>query len=200
MSVSEVIENYIRRHPGVPEKEAFEGFLLEDRIKTWVGGDDGRRERLRKEFGRVWGGMHVEGQVTTAARVGPAGPAGPQYTEGRGVRVQATDDSPQALQKPAQPRERPEAAQIMQPIPAMGAQSRKLAVMCTGCMRVDVWMDGGLIACRSCGKVYDDMLLLIRVTPVGPFEFLFGEGWVGYATATGIALALLALYGVLRWA
>lgn len=77
------------------------------------------------------------------------------------------------------------------------AGTRKLAVMCTTCGRVDVWMHGDIIGCRACGHVYDDMLQLVRVTPVGPFAFLFGEGWVGYATATGIAGGFVLLYFLL---
>lgn len=87
------------------------------------------------------------------------------------------------------------------PAPAMPSASltgRKLQVMCTYCARVDVWMSGEVIACRRCGKQYDDMLQLIRVTPVGPYEFLFGEGWRGVATGVGVIVGLLALYLLMR--
>lgn len=84
------------------------------------------------------------------------------------------------------------------PAPPTGHAARKLQVMCTSCGRVDVWMQSDVIGCRSCGHVYDDMLQLIRVTPVGPFEFLFGEGWAGYATAAGLAGGFALLYFLLR--
>lgn len=185
--MSEVIENYIRRHPDVGEKEAFDGFLHEERIKAWVGTDETRKERLRKEFGRVWGSMHVEGQVShSGARAGPSGPS--QMQQPRSVRVDLTPQAelpPQAA-RPSAPRAPP------------GAGARKLQVMCTACHQVNVWMQSDEILCRSCGTVYDDMLQLIRVTPVGPFEFLFGEGWKGAAVATGIAAGLVGLYFLLR--
>jgi hypothetical protein len=62
-----------------------------------------------------------------------------------------------------------------------------------------VWLQGGTLSCRSCGTVYDDMLSLVPVRPVGPFAYLFGEGVKGILTATGIGLLLLAVYGVLKW-
>ena len=176
--MSEVIESYIRRHPGLSEKEAFEGFLKEDRIKAWVGSDDSRKERLRAEFGRVWGSMNVEGKMaSSSARSGPSGP---------------TLQSPRTLRVEVQPQQQTVAEQ------PSGPGARKLQVMCTSCGEVNVWMQGDTIGCRSCGHTYDDMLQLIRVTPVGPFEFLFGEGWVGYATAGGLAAAFVGLYFLLR--
>ena len=84
------------------------------------------------------------------------------------------------------------------PAAVSGPGARKLQVMCTSCGTINVWMQDDAIACRSCGHTYTDMLQLIRVTPVGPFEFLFGEGWVGYATAGGIVAAFVGLYFLLR--
>jgi hypothetical protein len=84
------------------------------------------------------------------------------------------------------------------PVQPAGAGARQLQVLCTSCKRTTVWMDGDLIQCRACGHTYDDMLQLIRVTPVGPFEFLFGEGWKGAAVAAAIAAGLAGLYFLLR--
>ena len=177
--MSEVIENYIRKHPDQSEKDAFEGFLNEERIKSWVGNDDSRKERLRKEFGRVWGSMHVQGSVTqSGARAGPSGPA--QMQQPKTVRVDVT---PEAEHAPGRP----------------GAAARKLGVLCANCKHTDVWMQGDVIQCHRCGRYYDDMLSLIRVTPVGPGEFLFGEGWKGAATGVGIVAGLVGLYYLLRW-
>ena len=174
--LSEVIETYIRRHPGLSEKDAFDGFLKEERIKAWVGSDESRKERLRSEFGRVWGSLNVEGKMANSARSGPSGPT--QMQSPRTVRIDV-----QAEKKPVAP-------------PEPGA--RKLQVMCTSCGHIDVWMQDDIIGCRSCGHVYEDMLHLIRVTPVGPFEFLFGEGWAGYATAAGLVGGFALLYFLLR--
>lgn len=52
--MSEVIEDYIRRHPGLLESEAFDEFVRQDRIRQWLSADASRHERLRVEFGRVW--------------------------------------------------------------------------------------------------------------------------------------------------
>jgi hypothetical protein len=177
--VSEVIENYIRRHPDQSEKDAFEGFLNEDRIKSWVGSDESRKDRLRKEFGRVWGSMHVGGAVgVSSAKSGPSGPA--QMQQPKTVRVEV---APEAAQAPGKP----------------GLAARKLSVLCPNCKHTDVWMQGEEISCHRCGRVYDDMLSLVRVTPVGPFEFMFGEGWKGAATGIGIVGGLIGLYYLLRW-
>jgi hypothetical protein len=179
--VSEVIESFIKRHPELAEKDAFDAFLREERIKAWVGADETRRERLRKEFDRVWGALHVEAAPAaqaTSARSGPSGPvAAPRTVR---IHVQAEPE-----------RERPDA------LPATGG--RRLQVLCANCKHVDVWMDEQhVIQCRRCHRVYDDMLLLIRVTPVGPFEFVFGEGWKGAVVAGGIAAGLVGLYLFLR--
>jgi len=182
--VSEVIESYIRRNPGLSEKDAFEGFLREERIRAWVGADESRKERLRKEFGRVWGSMHGDGQLARASRAGPSGPA--SLEQPRTVRVNIQAEPEQA------------AKQVPPSLAPPSADARKLSVMCTVCGRIDVWMQADHIGCRSCGRAYEDMLQLIRVTPVGPFAFLFGEGWVGYATAGGIVGAFTLLYFLLR--
>ncbi|HUR69951.1 MAG TPA: hypothetical protein VM370_11955 [Candidatus Thermoplasmatota archaeon] len=176
--MSEVIENYIRRHPGLSEKDAFDGFLQEERIRSWVGSDDSRKERLRVEFGRTWGSMHVQASLEKgSARAGPSGPS--QMQQARTVRVEVT---PEAVGD----------AHV-----ASGPGARKLSVLCTGCKHMDVWMQGETISCHRCGRAYDDMLQLIRVTPVGPGEFLFGEGWRGVATGVGIVGGLAALYVLL---
>ena len=124
----------------------------------------------------MWGSVNVEGKMSNSARSGPSGPT--QMQSPRTVRIDV-----QAEKKPDAPA-------------APGA--RKLQVMCTSCGHIDVWMQDDVIGCRSCGHVYDDMLHLIRVTPVGPFEFLFGEGWAGYATAAGLAGGFALLYFLLR--
>lgn len=201
--MSEVIEAYIRKNPDLGEKEAFDGFLQEERIKAWVGADDGRKERLRREFGRVWGSMHVEGQMTRGAgthgpKAGPSGPTVGAVGSGRAVRVEVhpTPEEPVA-------RHAPTPAHV--PMGSSGGAhalggGRRLQVMCARCKRIEVYVDdANTIQCRRCGHTYEDMLQLVRVTPVGPLEFLFGEGWVGYATAGGIAIAFLGLYMVLRW-
>jgi hypothetical protein len=158
--VSEVIEEFIRRNPDLPESAAFDGFLQQERIQRWVGADPMRRERLRAEFVRVWRSMHPSSDGRTPVVV---------------VREPAPAPSPS-------------------PAPA-----QKLDLMCAECNRLDVWRQAGVLSCRSCGRVYDDMLQLVPVKPVGPFEFMFGEGAAGWLAAAGIALLLLALYGVLRW-
>lgn len=174
--MSEVIEGYIRRHPDLPQAEAFAGFLQEERIRAWVGNDDARRERLQREFARVWESVHVtEPTVVPTARSGPSGPS--PAPQGRTLRVEVTP---------------------VHEAPSSTGGGRQLQVLCTNCRRMTVWMDGGLIHCRSCGHAFDDMLHLIRVTPVGPFAFLFGEGWKGAALAGGIGVGLVAMYLLLR--
>lgn len=68
MSLSEVIEEYIRRNGGMGEPEAFETFLQQERIRAWVGGDTGRRERLHREFTRVWATLHPPSTPSKPAR------------------------------------------------------------------------------------------------------------------------------------
>ena len=172
--MSEVIEEFIRRNPGAHEADAFERFLKEPRISQWVGDDAGRRERLHREFARVWGNLH-SGAGGAPAAVTTAPP--------RPVVREAPRDAPRQVKVDVRP----------------DASGRRLQLLCPACTRVDVWLQGGVISCRSCGTVYDDMLALVPVKPVGPFAYLFGEGWKGYLTATGIGLLLLGVYGVLKW-
>lgn len=176
--MSEVIEAYIRRHPGASEPEAFEGFLREDRIQAWVGADPSRRERLRREFARVWSTLN-----NPEGAPGKSGPAGPQSAvlQPRAVRVEV-QTSEKAIN-----------------VHAAGPHARKLELLCPQCTRYDVWLAEGTIACRGCGREYHDMLSLVPVKPVGPLEFMFGEGLAGYATAGGIAAGLVLLYVVFRY-
>lgn len=176
--MSEVIEDFIRRNPDLPEADAFESFLRMERISTWVGGDASRRERLRKEFSRVWTVMHPVVVAKSAptlepprARPGGTGPAGPS--------------TPPAPPRPS--------ARVPTESP------RRLHLLCGTCSRMEVFQTGEQIECRHCGHVYEDLLDLIPVRPVGPFAFLFGEGTVGWLTAAGIGGALIGLYLALRW-
>lgn len=179
--MSEVIEDYIRRNSGMREDEAFDTFLQQDRIKAWVGSDEGRKERLRREFTRVWQTLHPP---MTAARPAAEKPRAPQEA------VQVEVRRPPPPPAPVQPQHVERAA--------VPAPPKKLHVLCPTCGKHDVYNVGGVIACRTCSHKYDNMLDLVPVRPVGPFTFLFGEGWKGLATAGGIALALVALYLLLR--
>ena len=180
--MSEVIEDYIRRNSGMREDQAFEAFLQQDRIKAWVGTDEGRRERLRREFGRVWSTLHPP--MTTAR---PAAEKTRPPQEAVQVEVRRAPPAPAA---PVQP-QHAEA-------PRAPAPPKKLHVLCPTCGKHDVYNHGGVITCRTCSHKYDDMLELIPVQPVGPGTFLFGEGWKGIATAAGIVAALVLTYLVLR--
>lgn len=183
--MSEVIENYIRRHAEVPEAEAFEGFLRDERIRRWVGEDEGRRDRLRREFSKVYASL---GQGASAPQVaqqvppphGRSGPAGPTAA--------ATAPRPLRVEVHAPAHAAPEGF------------ARQLQLLCRDCAKYDVWLQGGTIQCRRCGREYDDMLSLIPVKPIGPFAFVFGEGWVGYVTAGGLAAGLGFLYYLVRYA
>lgn len=179
--MSEVIEDYIRRNTGMSEDAAFEGFLQQDRIRAWVGVDQSRRDRLRREFSRVWESLHP-----------------PSTTSRQGTLVR---EAKQPIQVEVR-REAPPQAQAPEPRPQprlnTGA-ARHLQVMCPVCRRLDVWLADGVIACRHCGRSYDDMLHLIPVKPVGPFEYVFGGGWKGVAKAAGVAAGLVLVYIALRW-
>lgn len=169
--MSEVIEEYIRRHPGLLESEAFDEFVGQDRIRQWLGADASRHARLRVEFGRIWQ------QIQTTAS-GGRGPA--VATEMAQRQTKAPNQRLQVQVTPDQPWQR-------------------LNLLCSTCARFDVWRSGDVIACRGCGRSFDDMLELVPVKAVGPFAFAFGEGIGGVAVAVGIALLLVVLYGVLRW-
>lgn len=181
--MSEVIEEYIRRNTGMREEEAFQSFLQQDRIKAWVGTDEGRKDRLRREFTRVWQTLHPP--MTTGRPA--AERSRPQPVEP--VAVEVRRPTPAAAPAPAAPA----------PPVAHAGPAKKLQVLCPTCGKLDVILQGGVISCRTCSHRYENMLELIPVKPVGPFSFLFGEGWKGAAVAVGIVAALLALYGVLRW-
>lgn len=103
---------------------------------------------------------------------------------------------------PAPPAPRVQVRPAQAPAPAQPRASiggRRLQLLCPACARIDVWLDAGAITCRACGTAYDDMLALVPVKPVGPFEYLFGEGTKGALTAVGVGLLLLGVYGVLKW-
>lgn len=180
--MSEVIEEYIRRNSGMREDEAFNAFLQQDRIKAWVGSDEGRKERLHREFTRVWQTLHPP---MTAARPAAEKPRGPANDT---VQVEIRRASAPAA--PVQPQH------VEAPRPT--GPAKKLHVLCPTCGKHDVFNQGGVIVCRTCTHRYDNMLDLIPVQPVGPFTFLFGEGWKGIATAVAIGAALVLLYVALR--
>lgn len=184
--MSEVIETYIRAHPGVTENDAFEGFARQERIAAWLGNDATRRERLRREFARVWSQM--EGSTS-----GPQRMVQHARREGGPSLTQAPPARPEPL--PAMP----EAEPMRVPV-RPGANARKLSLLCPNCESLDVWSESGRVSCHHCGRGYDNMLELIPVQAVGPFAFLLGEGATGWLTAGGLVLLLLVLYGVLKWA
>jgi ribosomal protein S27E len=169
--VSDVIEDYIRRHPSPSLDEAFRGFLGEARIHAWVGTDAARRDRLYREFTRVWG-----------ATMSPRGAYSTLGSNGRSV-----------LLSPTIATVRRDAA------PPPTQEGRQLRVLCPACASFAVYSVGTTVSCTACGAVHEDMLALIPVTPVGPFAFVFGSGWKGAVRAVLVGAALVALYGVLRW-
>lgn len=173
--MSEVIEEYIRRHPGLREGEAFDTFVEQEKIRSWIGQHADRRERLRSEFGRVW--QHLQG-----AAGGTRGPVSMRETD-----VEIAERAKQQRAKRLQVEMTPD------------APAARLPLMCPTCRRLDVWRAGDAVACRNCGRTFDDMLDLVPVHPVGPFEFVFGSGARGVAVAAGILVLLITLYGVLRW-
>lgn len=181
--MSEVIEEYIRAHPAQSEGEAFEGFAAQERIRAWLGSDPGRRERLRREFARVWSQFEAKPAPGGAAMVPPR--AVPIHAPA----MPAPAPPPTSAHAPAS---RP--AHEHAPLPPPGPGARHLKVLCASCERMQVWADGSVIRCRHCGHVYDDMLELVPVRHVGMFHFLFGEGVTGVLVAGGIALLLLLLY------
>lgn len=179
--MSEVIEEYIRRNSGMREDEAFEAFLQQDRIRAWVGTDDGRKERLRREFTRVWQTLHPPMTAARPAAEKMRGPAPEVQVEVRRAPAPAAPVQPQHAEAPRH-----------------AGPGKKLQVLCPTCGKHDVFNQGGIIACRTCSHRYEDMLELIPVQSVGPFTFLFGHGWKGFATAVGIVVALGLVYLVLR--
>lgn len=182
--MSEVIEHYIRDHPGVSENDAFEGFARQERIAAWLGSDPTRRERLRREFARVWSMMEAKA-TSGGQRMAPLQP-------------RPVEPAPKPAQAPVPPPRATEPMEVPRRVPVAGG--RKLSLLCPTCERLDVWADGGRVSCHHCGADYHDMLELVPVKVVGPFAFLFGEGAAGWLTAGGLVLLILLLYGVLKWA
>lgn len=187
--LSEVIEEFIRRHPGMAERDAFEAFLREPRIASWVGADASRRERLQREFDRVWSRLQDE----PAAPAAPSAPAAPPAPA---APAQAKRPAPIVHHEAPEP---PRSARVDVRTHRAHGAARRLNLLCPACTRVDVWLADGAITCRSCQTTYEDMLALVPVKPVGPFAYVFGEGVKGYLTAGGVALLLLVVYGVLKW-
>lgn len=182
--MSEVIRDFIKDHEKLGEAKAFEQFLEQERIRAWVGDDPQRREKIRREFARIWATQEGEGQNV--------------------VQVQKPE-TPEAPPKPESDSHVPihrgkSKAVVERPVPSTETGYRHLNLLCTNCDGLDVWNKGHVIECRGCGRVYDNMLELVPVQPVGPFTYLFGEGTGGVATAVGLVLLLLVIYGVFRWA
>jgi uncharacterized protein (DUF983 family) len=71
------------------------------------------------------------------------------------------------------------------------------AFMCPSCYAVTVtsaWEKDRVIArCRACGESYEDLLALIPVQQVGPFEFLLGENRTAVTRTMILVLAWLGL-------
>lgn len=182
--MSEVIEDYIRRNTGMKESDAFDGFLGQERIRAWVGDDDSRKERLRREFSRVWASLHPPS--TTSRQGSTQRDARPTPTL-VSVPVQRAPAPAPPVEAP-----KPDAPPRLQP-------AKKMQVLCPTCGKLDVYNVDGKVECRHCRHSYEDMLELIPVQPVGPFTFLFGQGASGWLTATGVVVSLVLLYGVFRW-
>jgi hypothetical protein len=151
--LSRLIVDFIATHGALPEEDAFERFVAQEPIASWVKGDSHRRERVEREFRFAWRQQR---------------PSSPRTVE---VRTPAADAGP----------------------------PRQLSLLCPACMKLDVWSRGDLVECYSCGRVYDDLLALVPIRRIGPFAFVFGTGWRGVATAAGLTLLLVAVYGAFRW-
>ena len=176
--MSEVIEEFIRAHPSASENEAFEGFAAQERIRSWLGSDATRRERLRREFARVWIQMESKANGASATLVPPRP-------------VTRAPDAPAPASAPTLPAPGSEPV-LVKAQPA--GPARHLKVLCTACEAVDVWAEAGHVRCRRCGHEYRDMLELIPVKEVGVLQFVFGEGSFAWIAAGGILLLLAALY------
>jgi len=189
--VSEVIENFIRRRPGISRDEALEEFLGDDRIATWIGGDASRRTRLENEFARVWEDV-TSGPLDPSSAAALDAPEVISHEEG--------DARPPADPRTLAPKIPSKAAPPTPPVRRIeGAPpARRLDLLCPNCAAFDVWSEDGIVACHNCHAEYDNMLDLVPVEPVGPFAFLFGDGWMGWVTAAGLTAALAILYLVLR--
>lgn len=178
---SSFIETFIAAKRGVTKEEAFREFVALPRISEWAGADASRVTRLKDEFDRAWARMRAS-EADAAAEAGSGSSA------------------PQAATAPAAPAARaPTEAASRRP----RAGKPVASVMCTSCGSMNLHAhlagDAVLIKCASCDTVYRDLLELIPVKEVGPFEFVFGEGWKGVATFVALLVLVVAVGVALRW-
>lgn len=181
---SSFIETFIAAKRGATKEDAFREFVALPRISEWAGADPSRVARLKDEFDRAWARMRAsEADAAAEADAAPLA-AKPAAAPAR--------PAPAAPKAPAE--SAPRKPRVGKPV---------ASVMCTSCGSMNLHAhlagDAVLIKCASCDTVYRDLLELIPVKEVGPFEFVFGEGWKGVVTFVALLALVVAVGVALRW-
>ncbi|HLE98117.1 MAG TPA: hypothetical protein VI997_12165, partial [Candidatus Thermoplasmatota archaeon] len=105
MAESETLRDFVIRNRHLHPDEALVAVLSMPKVRSWIGDDAGRRDRLTAEFHRLWeetapededGG--AEGAPAPAPTSGRTGPAGPPSSP------TSTTHAPATMQAPPHPR------------------------------------------------------------------------------------------------
>lgn len=177
----ETLREFVLRNRGLPKAQALDQVFEMPKVRAWVGSDTARRERLTREFERLWAEVAVgESPARLAPRPQPhMGPAH-QHADERVVR---------------------EAAR-----PPKVVRSRREKFICSACGSYDIFSesDGHAVhvRCRQCKTEFPDLLALVPVVEVGPFELFFGHGREAAVKIGAITLvwaAVILLMRLLVW-
>lgn len=179
-SEGETLREFVVRNRALPKDEALALVLDMPKVRAWAGTDGARRDRLVREFERLWAEV-----------------AAPAETE-----------RPQRATPRAQPHMGPAHAHADERVvreatrPPKVVRSRREKFICASCGSYDIYSESDghdvHVRCRQCKAEYPDLLQLVPVVEVGPFELFFGRGREAAVKVGAIALVWAALILIMR--
>lgn len=180
-SDGESLREFVERNRTLPKDQALAEVLEMPKVRSWIGNDPVRRERLTSEFERLWAEVVVRA---------PASPLRPQAPRAEPHMGPAHAHADEAVVREATRR------------PPKVVRSRREKFICSSCGSYDIYSESdGVdvhVRCRQCKTEFPDLLALVPVVEVGPFELFFGRGREAAIKAGAIVLLWVAVYALLR--
>lgn len=177
-SEGETLREFVVRNRSLPKDQALAQVLEMPKVRAWVATDAARRDRLTREFERLWAEVATEPATQTPRAPPRTAHMGPAHLRG--------DET--MLGEPARP-------------PKV-VRSRREKFICSACGSYDIYSesDGNAVRvrCRQCKTEFPDLLALVPVVEVGPVELFFGRGREAVVKIGAIVLLWVAVYGLLR--
>lgn len=199
-SEGETLREFVVRNRDMPKDAALAQVFDMPKVRSWVGNDAARRERLMREFERLWAEVAVEQASAAPERAGaplqrrqPSAAEPPRYRE--------TEPVHRPHMGPAHAHaDEGVVREAARPMRAVRARREKF--ICSACGSYDIYSESDgrevRVRCRQCKTEFPDLLELVPVVEVGPFELFFGRGREAAVKAGAIVVLWAVVYLLLR--